>query len=500
MRGTEGTDPVALLRRAVAADDRPRISALVSTYPLELWFGILPADLQVIVDTADDGSARATDLGGYILRAFLAGPARADLPDGTDAGAAPGIRRARTFIRALHLRMSGDPVQAYALMSEDPLVRAPVAPLLDPTRGTGASIVLQAGITAMLAGRLHDALMLLEKSLLFPIPPALAFFHRDAHLRIAMIHALYGDGALAWMHLDLSRQVPRTASWAEPGLDTDESLVEALSTAETDPDAAFTALLRIPIPRMQELWPYHVVATQHIGMITGRLREMHDRASQFRALNPAGVGGTGLGGSVVAHTLGLHALLAGASSESERLLATADPRLWETATLAAGQALVRGSAPPAIRLLHGVADQTAGLPRADNFRRMVLAVAHDVSGAHDDADAILSDILPRPDVLTHAMLTRFAPSFAARAANDIPGWPAPRTAPETVDTLRRRALTTRELDVLAELARGRSRTEIAQQLFITVNTVKTHQRSLYRKLGATTRTEAVNEGRRRALL
>jgi LuxR family maltose regulon positive regulatory protein len=37
--------------------------------------------------------------------------------------------------------------------------------------------------------------------------------------------------------------------------------------------------------------------------------------------------------------------------------------------------------------------------------------------------------------------------------------------------------------------------EIASDLFITVNTVKSHQQSLYRKLGVTTRREAVDRAR-----
>ncbi len=48
-----------------------------------------------------------------------------------------------------------------------------------------------------------------------------------------------------------------------------------------------------------------------------------------------------------------------------------------------------------------------------------------------------------------------------------------------------------ELAVLRGLAAGLSRREIAAQLYISLNTVKSHTRELYRKLGATSRTEAV---------
>ena len=48
-----------------------------------------------------------------------------------------------------------------------------------------------------------------------------------------------------------------------------------------------------------------------------------------------------------------------------------------------------------------------------------------------------------------------------------------------------------ELAVLRGLAAGLSRREIGAQLYISLNTVKSHTRELYRKLGATSHTEAV---------
>ena len=48
-----------------------------------------------------------------------------------------------------------------------------------------------------------------------------------------------------------------------------------------------------------------------------------------------------------------------------------------------------------------------------------------------------------------------------------------------------------ELAVLRGLASGLSRREIGAQLYISLNTVKTHTRELYRKLDATTRSEAI---------
>jgi LuxR family maltose regulon positive regulatory protein len=48
-----------------------------------------------------------------------------------------------------------------------------------------------------------------------------------------------------------------------------------------------------------------------------------------------------------------------------------------------------------------------------------------------------------------------------------------------------------ELSVLHLLATDLTQREIGAQLYLSVNTVKTHSRSLYRKLGASSREEAV---------
>jgi ATP/maltotriose-dependent transcriptional regulator MalT len=61
-------------------------------------------------------------------------------------------------------------------------------------------------------------------------------------------------------------------------------------------------------------------------------------------------------------------------------------------------------------------------------------------------------------------------------------------------------LTDREFAVLRLLAGELSRRQIAEALFVSLDTVKTHTRGIYRKLGASTREEAVERARELALL
>ena len=52
-------------------------------------------------------------------------------------------------------------------------------------------------------------------------------------------------------------------------------------------------------------------------------------------------------------------------------------------------------------------------------------------------------------------------------------------------------LSDRELDVIAGLARGLATEEIAQQMFLSPHTIRSHVKAAMRKLGASTRTHAV---------
>ena len=55
-----------------------------------------------------------------------------------------------------------------------------------------------------------------------------------------------------------------------------------------------------------------------------------------------------------------------------------------------------------------------------------------------------------------------------------------------------RGLSRRQIEVLEELALGRSNDQIARNLFISTNTVKFHLRAIYERLGVHNRVEAAH--------
>ncbi len=61
-------------------------------------------------------------------------------------------------------------------------------------------------------------------------------------------------------------------------------------------------------------------------------------------------------------------------------------------------------------------------------------------------------------------------------------------------------LSARELEVLSLIAQGKSNQEIAEQLYLVLNTVKRHTSNIYDKLDAKKRTEAIAKARRLGLI
>jgi DNA-binding CsgD family transcriptional regulator len=80
--------------------------------------------------------------------------------------------------------------------------------------------------------------------------------------------------------------------------------------------------------------------------------------------------------------------------------------------------------------------------------------------------------------------------------------PVPAGVPFLADEKKREDLgiTRRELEILELIAQGMSNREIAEKLFVSENTVKTHSSRIFDKLGAKRRTQAVQMGKEFGLL
>jgi LuxR family transcriptional regulator, maltose regulon positive regulatory protein len=114
--------------------------------------------------------------------------------------------------------------------------------------------------------------------------------------------------------------------------------------------------------------------------------------------------------------------------------------------------------------------------------------------------ALIRDMLETMKDLSsteHAALYHFAAAIHAPFIRHVaPVTPAAGTPLLTADS----ELTDRELEVLQLLAQGSGNQAIADKLFVSVTTVKTHLRNINLKLGAHTRTEAISIARKRSII
>jgi DNA-binding NarL/FixJ family response regulator len=103
-------------------------------------------------------------------------------------------------------------------------------------------------------------------------------------------------------------------------------------------------------------------------------------------------------------------------------------------------------------------------------------------------------------VLAPAAAAGTGPGAVEHSAADSPPPVVPAQRESEPARPRRPALTDRELQVLHGMADGKSNAEIGRDLFVSEDTVKTHARRLFRKLGARDRAHAVASGFRTGLV
>jgi LuxR family transcriptional regulator, maltose regulon positive regulatory protein len=119
-----------------------------------------------------------------------------------------------------------------------------------------------------------------------------------------------------------------------------------------------------------------------------------------------------------------------------------------------------------------------------------------------EADQVLLPLLASPASGWPQLQDRHpaAPAASISQVVDLLAQANGLAAPPGEPALPRKALTRSEVRVLRYLPTNLSTREVAAELYLSMNTVKTHQRHLYQKLGASSRTEAVEQARALGLL
>ncbi|MDQ7991218.1 MAG: helix-turn-helix transcriptional regulator [Propionicimonas sp.] len=482
------------VRAAHARGDHRRVASLLQASPIEAWFSLMPHELRAVLAALPPLQRRASPQ-LTILGLMLEAP-------GHEAGRNPGrdqVERMRRGVNHIRLRMRGAPRTALRHFPGVSAAVRTVSALFDTTGGLEAVVSVQTGITQMLAGDLTGALANFTRAQLNP-HRGLPFLARDAHVKGALIHAQFGDARLARIQLDAAARVARTDSWAELVIDTHAELAEILLLPAGSPEAV-TRLESVPLGSVGELWPYHILALQAVYARADRRADGASRIETMRAAAPPAEAGEGLPGSVFGVVLAEDAALRGDPAAARVLLAQADPALAGTALATALVDHVAGEYERAVQGLVEVQGATEGLRRTDIRRLALLAASLQGAGELDACVETLEQLHRRYGALSSNERLSLPTVLWPLIGERFGGWltfsqAAARIELPTADSI----LTAREREVLGCLAAGQTRDQVAATLFISVNTVKTHQRSLYRKLDATSRAEALVEAARRGLV
>lgn len=209
--------------------------------------------------------------------------------------------------------------------------------------------------------------------------------------------------------------------------------------------------------------------------------------------------------TLAAHTVRVHARL-GNYAEAERMLASLPDLHPDVAVAEALLLLYRDDSAGALRRVEGV----TGFRLSPGQRvevALIAAAAHWIAG---DADAAIESFAEAGGLARERGLHLILSSVpydaleevavAARDAGAIDLVDEVRTLPTTMRVETFEPLTKAELRTLEVLATGVTLSRIAQELFITENTVKFHLRKIYRKLRASGRAEAVERAQKMRLI
>lgn len=514
---------------AVGTGDYELAAELLERDPIGAWFGLSPEYFgEVLVALAEagvPGNAFVHAMSGLLLSEGGAGsgapeadadtdpdaPTEAPVEANTEAPAQEtGKARAedRSFAvatlarRLFELRLEGRSREALGLSIELERRFDELEPVFDRNGGWSLFSAVQLGLTAMLAGDFSQAMASFTHARMHVMVPRLAFLTRDACAKSALIEALYGDAAHARALLDEADGIPRTESWAELGIDAACTIAAALAR-EQDPGSALRMIESVPMREVGEIWPFYAAALHRALLATGDLEEASHRLSMLEGLPLPRIDGEGFAGSALLLAGAVNALARGDLVGARERIERADDSVVTTRVLAALLELAAGRPRESLRCATGLHEQTRGLRTLEIWRLSTMAGSHLALGAEDECQEVIEFVLASPGGLSPREAQYFPAEVRSLAEARFEAWP--RGGDEggpgiDLFPMHREVLTSRELEVLADLARGRSREEIARAQFISMNTLKAHLRSVYRKLGVNSRTAAVLEAERRGIV
>jgi len=358
----------------------------------------------------------------------------------------------------------------------------------------------QLGSAELLGGHVDRALADFEEASTFEAVGVSDTFVRDALVRAALVHALEGRTHEAERVLGSALALPEREDGYAARTTSRELLVRAvIATDRLDPDAE-ELVAAASVPLTDELWPVRLLLRARWDVACGNAGGLLEAISRARSSHPVPMGSLA---DQVIRSSHANALATIGVAERARGELTSDPARLPPLVAVARVRLMLYVHDPAVALQAArrlVARERLG-PTIRAEALLLAAWAHRLltgevhSGYATAAGALIrQEELWRllglvPPAVRAATGVELAPHAAGVVARALV--PAPEIAVR---------LTGREREVLRELASGGSIAEIAQRLHVSVNTVKSQVRSVYRRLDVNNRQDAVTEASRRGLL
>ncbi|MGW8354413.1 LuxR C-terminal-related transcriptional regulator [Streptomyces wedmorensis] len=430
--------------------------------------------------------------------------------DGRDS---PAALLSRALLEALAGRLAGSarPGEEAIRSARELMPRLP-SRLLDGHPELGALLLTHVGSSRLWAGRFDEAREALTAVTRGPRTASTALARLEALEHLALVDHLNGwPGAAERKVLAMTAEAQRYGLAPPWGSGLGQLVLAAVALGRDDVDRAEALLAGTPGPSSAD--PV-VAAAARAG--TARVLLARGRTSAALAVAARAVPATDVSPWAEGHA----ALVLAEAHLAEGRPDAAVEALREFAadqppcTVGAARAhLAAGDTRTAVHLLDGLAAHGRSGPGVAVPAALVRAQAAALEGDPATARRLLAQALVdgRREELKRAFRSAgpwigpflAEPALRALAAGWLVPDPEPHGGPEQGGPgpgAPLEELSGREREVLERLARAMSTEDIAADLYVSVNTVKTHLKSVYRKLSVHRRNDAVRRARELRLL
>lgn len=479
---------------AMGAQDYDTVYYLITGSLAEAWHGFRPERLSEIANTLAE---KHPDPEGFIrgLLAFA------------------GVRNQREFTgskilmhigQSVEMRMQGRAGEAFDFISEKFNESGNLEPVFDTRNGLQLMLAVQTGITAMLAGKFVEALSYFALAQFHVVVPSLVCLSRDAFAKAAVLHATFGAPEEAIAALTRASQLQRSVSWLESTVDTTVAIAEALLCGGSG-EESLKELRDLNLHEVGEMWPFYLIALQRASSSNNSLYEFTDRIAVLERIPFPYEKGAGFAGSVFPVMRSWLQAQRGDFKTSAWFLESGDENELIVQLQRMELENLRGRPRAAIKAADQirVAVGEGTLRQVDIARHIGIAEAYLQLGLErETVDAI------RALVEDHAAALQQVPyplsknlfRFAEEKGLISDHFPRRQESFTHHGGMEPIVLTDREREIVRLLATDLSRNEIAERLFVSLNTLKTHLRGVYRKFDVATREAAVLRADREGLL